>query len=220
MIPSVDIPMLLAPGDRMELEEFLERWEQEPGLKFAELIDGVVYMPSPVSVPHMDSDGLAQSIFGYYRLRSGICKNRPNGTWVMLGSAPQPDLALSLNPEYGGQMRLTPRNLASGIPDLIVEICRSSRSYDLGPKLALYQRASVPEYVAILVEERRFEWRVLVQGSYQFLEAENGIFRSRVFPGLWIDEPAFWREDSARLLAVLDEGLSSPEFLDFKSRKP
>jgi hypothetical protein len=220
MIPSVDIPMLLAPGDRMDLEEFLQRWEQEPGLKFAELIDGVVYMPSPTSVPHSDFDGLAQSVFGHYRLRSGICKTRPNATWLMLGSAPQPDLALSLNPEFGGKMRLTARNLASGVPELIVEICRSSRSYDLGPKLALYQQAGVPEYLAILIEERRFEWRVLLDGHYQLLQSQDGVFHSRTFPGLRIDEPAFWREDGAQLLAVLDEGLRSPEFLDFKNCKP
>ena len=69
----MDIPLLLAPGDRMELEEFLERWKQEPGLKFAELIDGVVYMPSPLSLPHGRFDGLADLVLAYYAARSGIC---------------------------------------------------------------------------------------------------------------------------------------------------
>ena len=216
MTPSPPITLLLAPGDRMDLEEFLARWEQEPELKFAELIDGVVYMPSPVSVPHSDFDFLAQTVFGYYRLRSGVCRALTNPTWLMLGSAPQPDLALCLKPEYGGKLQITPRHLASGLPELIVEVCRSSRSYDLGPKLALYERAGVPEYLAILVEERRFEWRVMVQGRYRFLEAANGVFRSPIFPGLWIDEPAFWSEEGTRLLALLDDGMRSPEFLDFK----
>jgi hypothetical protein len=134
----------------------------------------------------------------------------------MLGSAPQPDIALSLEPEYGGKMEIAPRDLASGLPELVVEICRSSRSYDLGPKLALYERAGVPEYLAILVEERRFEWRILEQGRYRLMEASEGVFRSRIFPGLWIDEPAFWRRDGRHLLAVVDQGLQSPEFLEFK----
>jgi len=216
MIPSIEFSMLLAPGDRMELEEFLDRWEKEPGLKFAELIDGVVYMPSPVAGPHADIDGLIRSIFGHYRLRSGICKNRPNATWLMLGSALQPDLALSLKPEYGGRMRITTRELTTGLPELVVEVCRSSRSYDLGPKLVLYERAGVPEYLAILVEEKRFEWRRLVQSQYQLLKPGNGVYRSRILPGLWLDEAAFWREDETRLLAVLDEGLNSPELLAFK----
>ena len=211
--------MLLAPGDRMELEEFLARWDQCPDLKFAELIDGVVYMPSPLSVPHSRYDGMAQLVVGYYAARSGLCENLPNATWLMGRSAPQPDLALSLKPEYGAKWKLTDRNLASGRPELVVEVCRSSRSYDLGPKLALYERAGVPEYLAILVEERRFEWRILIDDRYQFLTAENSIFRSHIFPGLWIDEQAFWREDGDRLLSVLDEGLRSPEFVDFKSNR-
>lgn len=220
MIPSPPLTMLLATGDRMELKEFLDRWEQSPELKFAELIDGVVYMPSPVSSPHGDFDHVAQTIFGYYRFRSGICDGRTNATCLMLKSAPQPDLALSLRPEYGGKMGLARRDLASGVPELIVEVCQASRSYDLGPKLDLYERAGVPEYLAVLVEEKRFEWRVMSENRYQHLQAVDGVFRSRILPGLWIDEPAFWRADGPRLLAVLDEGLKSPEFEEFKRRAP
>jgi Uma2 family endonuclease len=218
MIPSADMTFLLAPGDRMGLEEFLDRWEKSPELKFAELIDGVVYMPSPVSSPHGDFDWLAAAVLGYYGLRSDVCGGKSNATWLMLGSAPQPDITLSLDSAYGGRVEMAPRELASGLPELVVEICRSSRSYDLGPKLALYERAGVPEYLAILVEERRFEWRILEQGRYRLMEASDGIFRSRILPGLWIDEPAFWRKDRPRLLAVVDQGLQSPEFLEFKRR--
>lgn len=202
----------------MELEEFLERWEQEPGLKFAELIDGVVYMPGAISFLHSISNGLASLVLGVFAARSGICENLPQVTWLMQRSATQPDLALSLKAECGGKMQVAPGELASGLPELVVEICRSSRSYDLGPKLALYERAGVPEYLAVLVEERRFEWRALDQGRYQFLVPADGVFASRIFPGLWIDEPAFWREDRTRLLAVLDQGLGSPEFAEFKRR--
>jgi Uma2 family endonuclease len=218
MMLSPEMTLLLAPGDRMGLEEFLDRWEQSPELKFAELIDGVVYIPSPVSSPHGDFDFLAEAVLGYYRLRSGICKGKTNATWLMLGSAPQPDLTVSLKPEYGGKTEIGPRELASGLPELVVEVCRSSRSYDLGPKLALYERAGVPEYLAILIEERRFEWRILDQSRYRLMQAGDGIFRSRILPGLWIDEAAFWREDETRLLVVLEEGLNSPEFLEFKQR--
>jgi hypothetical protein len=115
-------------------------------------------------------------------------------------------------------MKMDRRKLASGAPELIVEVCRSSRSYDLGPKLTLYESAGVPEYLAILIEEKRFEWRILAQNRYQFLQADNGVFQSQVLPGLWIDEPAFWKGDGQRLLAVLEEGLNSPEFLEFKRK--
>ena len=95
----------------------------------------------------------------------------------MLGSAPQPDLTLSLKPEYGGKVKIGPRELATGLPELVVEVCRSSRSYDLGPKLALYERAGVPEYLAILVEERR----ILEQSRYRLMEA-LGAGQCRGFP--------------------------------------
>jgi Uma2 family endonuclease len=217
MIPSPEITMLLAPGDRMDLREFLERWEQAPEqLKFAELIDGVVYISSPVSRSHGRLDGFAELVLGHYAALSGMCEHLTQATWLMFGSAPQPDLSLSLKPEYGGKMELAPGDLASGVPELVCEVCRSSRSYDLGPKLALYERVGVPEYLAVLVEEKRLEWRILVQGRYRLLEATDGVFRSRIFPGLWIGEAAFWRGDGAHLLAVLDEGLKSPEFLEFK----
>ena len=43
------IPVLpLKNGDRLTREEFERRYDAMPGLKKAELIDGVVYMPSPV----------------------------------------------------------------------------------------------------------------------------------------------------------------------------
>ena len=42
---SVAAPLLPPPlreGDRLTSDEFMRRWEAMPGLKFAELIDGVV----------------------------------------------------------------------------------------------------------------------------------------------------------------------------------
>ena len=100
----------------------------------------------------------------------------------MLESAPQPDVALALLPQHGGKVRVV-NGLATGTPELIVEVSGSSRSYDLGPKLALYQRTGVPEYLVVLVEERRIEWRILNEnGSYDLLEAEGGAYRSRISP--------------------------------------
>lgn len=129
----------------------------------------------------------------------------------MSGRAPQTDLSLWLLPEYGGRIREIGKRAAEA-PDLMVEVTVSSRSADLGPKLALYQRSGVIEYVTILVEEQRIEWRVLRDGSDQALAPDgHGIFRSTVFPRLWLHEPAYWRRDHHRLLAVLEEGLASEE---------
>jgi hypothetical protein len=93
----------------------------------------------------------------------------------------------------------------------VVEISYSSRSYDLGPKLALYQRAGVSEYVVVLLEEQRIEWRILEDGSYRKLAPGAGIFKSVRFPCLWLKEAAYWHNDSERMLATLEEGLRSEE---------
>ena len=51
-------PLLFEPGDSMGQEEFLSRWERMPELRFAELIKGMVYMPSPVSAAHSRKHGV------------------------------------------------------------------------------------------------------------------------------------------------------------------
>ncbi|MDX2153136.1 MAG: Uma2 family endonuclease [Bryobacteraceae bacterium] len=201
-------PLLFAPGDALSRDEFLALWERMPAIKFAELIDGLVYIPSPLSFDHGRYDLLSHAFFRHYCDRSGRYQGLANATWLMLESAPQPDLALRLLPEFGGRTEVE-NSLAKGVPDLVVEVVRSSRSYDLGPKLALYQRAGVPELVAALTDEKRIQWRVLQNGSYQLLSPEDGIFRSPSLPGLWLDEQAFWADDLARLLATLQKGLAT-----------
>ena len=211
-------PLLFEQGERLTLDEFLARWEQMPGLKFAELIDGVVYMPSPLSFEHGRRDNHVQTLLGLYALRTQVCEAVSNATWLMVGNAPQPDLVLALLPEYGGARRLSGK-LASGVPELVLEICGSSRSFDLGPKMAMYQRAGVAEYVAVLLEEQRIEWRQLEQGSYRIQSPDAaGSLKSMMFPGLWLNEPAIWSRDSAAMLHTLEAGLQSEECEAFVAR--
>lgn len=201
---------LLAAGDRMSREEFLSRWYRMPNLKFAELIDGVVYLPSPLSRPHASHDGLVQGLLGYYRSRVPGCENLVNATWLMApNGVSQPDASLRWIREVGGLSKVE-NNLMVGVPELAVEICLSSRSYDLGPKRALYQSSGVPEYLAILLEEREIQWRVLEHGRFRLLKPhKDGTLRSKVFPGLWLDTEAFWRADLATMFATLDRGLAT-----------
>jgi hypothetical protein len=211
-------PLLFQNGERLTRDEFIARWERMPQLKFAELIDGEVYVPSPLSLPHSQQDSILQGWGFTYNYRSGLVDSFPNATWLLLESAPQPDLVLRLRAAYGGQSGATD-NLGSGPPEFVAEVAVSSRSYDLGPKLKLYERAGVREYLAALVEERRLEWRVLREGRYVRISADNaGTYRSEIFPGLWLNEPAFWNNDVARVMEVLEEGLRSPEFLAFQNK--
>jgi Uma2 family endonuclease len=189
-----------------------------PELKFAELIEGVVHLSSPVSLAHGDWDSLFGGLCVQYCLHTPGVKASANATWLMgHSSAPQPDCSVRILPSFGGRSGLR-NNLATGAPELAAEVCHSSNSYDLGRKMALYQAAGVSEYVALLVEERRFEWRVLVDGSYQLMKDEAGVYRSRALPGLWIDAAAIRSEDSVALLRAFELGLASPEHQEFLTR--
>jgi Uma2 family endonuclease len=208
-------PLLFEPGDRLSLNEFLERWEKMPDLKFAELIDGIVHMPSPVSYEHGRRDSQLHLLLATYAMRTGVCEAISNATWLMLESAPQPDIALRMLPEFGGKSKVSGR-LATGPPELVVEISHSSRSFDLGPKATLYQRAGVMEYLVVLLEEQRLEWRVLDGHSYRPIHANpSGVYGSIEFPGLWLNEPAFWEGDATAMIASLDVGLRSEECRQF-----
>ena len=198
-------------GDRMSRDEFLSRWEQIPELKHAELIEGVVYLSSPVSIGH----GLFDSIFGRWlghyvdAVEDHHLTIVTNTTSLLGDSAFQPDIAMfreSSRRRGGGSSR---SSFLEQVPELIIEITRSSRSYDLGPKLAAYRAAGVPEYIAVLLEEKRIEWRALSGTRYRLLQpGKDGMLKSARFPGLWLDMGAVFPPDSRRMKAAINLGLT------------
>jgi len=211
---QVATPQLL-PGQRLTLDEFLRRWEAMPELKRAELIDGIVYMPSPVGRSHSSHELKMAMWIGAYESATPGTEGASNPTVLLLGNAPQPDVFLRILAEYGGQSR-TEGELAAGPPELAVEVCATSKAYDLGPKLKLYERAGVREHLTLILKPAQVIWRELVDGKYVLFEADpDGILRSRVFPGLWLDSAAAIAGDGARVLAVLQQGLASPEHAEF-----
>jgi len=218
MLSPVVRPPGLVTGERLTVEEFLRRWEELPELKNAELIDGVVYVPSPVSYDHGRLDSRIIWWLSQYACGTPGCDSGNNSTWLMSGSAPQPDAYLQILPSHGGQFR-TERSLCAGAPELVVEICVTSTEVDFGSKLALYERAEVREYVTVERFGQRMIWRVLENGAYvaQTLPVD-GIVRSQVFPGLWLDLEAFWANDKAKMLAALNAGLASEEHRKFVER--
>jgi hypothetical protein len=201
----------LYAGQRLTREEFLRRWEAMPEVKFAELINGVVYMPSPQTSDHGRTQYGVGTWLGTYSAYTPGCDGGSQSTWLMLRSAPQLDLYLWILPEYGGQSGLQGK-YHIGAPELAAEICLTSAAYDLGVKKTLYQKARVREYVAFLVEEEEIRWHRLMKGVYELCPpTSKGIFRSRVFPGLLLDAPALWKHDLARVLQTLQRGLQSAE---------
>src|SRR5436190_2196815 len=144
MIAVADGVPPLGAGDRLTRDEFLRRWEADPEIKNAELLHGVVYMSSPVSVEHGVLEG------------------------------------------------------------------------DLGTWLGVYESGKVPEYLAVLLYEQEIRWHILVDGKYKLLpQGLDGIWRSRAFPGLWLDGLALLQGNLAQVLAKLQEGMNSAEHKAF-----
>ncbi|HEY8503859.1 MAG TPA: Uma2 family endonuclease [Gemmataceae bacterium] len=208
------VPPLRA-GDVLSLDEFLRRWEAMPGLKLAELIRGVVYMPSPLSHGHGSMDSAVGAWVAVYRAATPGCDSCNNATWLMEGSAPQPDASLFIAPEYGGRARMQ-GSLLAGTPEFVAEVCFTSAVYDLHQKREVYEEAGVNEYLAVLVHEREVRWHR--HSGYRFETVPppaDGIYRSAVFPGLWLDAAALLAGDLARVLAVLNDGIRAPEHATF-----
>ena len=67
--PAPSLPPL-EDGDHLTRAEFERRYDAMPHLKKAELIEGVVYMPSPVSLRHWRPDGRIHTWLGYYSART------------------------------------------------------------------------------------------------------------------------------------------------------
>ncbi len=209
----------LVTGERMTVEEFLRSWEELPDLKSAELIDGVVHVPSPVSLEHGSFETLVHLWLAYYAQATPGCQAGNNGTWLMLDSAPQPDAYMRILPSYGGQSR-DERRFGAGAPELAVEICLTSTEVDFGPKRKLYQRAGVREYITIELFWKRMVWRLLGEDAAYVPQeiSPDGILRSQIFPGLWLDVAAFWAEDGAKMLAALNAGLAAEDHQKFVAR--
>ena len=210
-------PSPLNSGDRLSRAEFEKRYEAHPEIKKAELIEGVVYVPSPTRLEHGD---LHFNIIGWlavYRAATPGVIGSDNATVRLdLENEPQPDVSLRLKPELGGRTHVSEDGYLEGPPELVVEVAASSASYDLHDKRRAYARNGVPEYLVLQTYEQRVAWFSLQKEGYELLEPdEKGVLRSKIFPGLWLQPAALWSGDLATMLAVLQEGLASPEHAAF-----
>jgi Uma2 family endonuclease len=211
----------LVDGERLTRDEFERRYDAMPHLKKAELIEGVVHMPSPVRLDqHGDPHSCLVGWLWVYRAGTpGVQSGDNSSIRLDLGNMPQPDALLIVRPERGGRVRISEDDYIEGGPELVAEVAASSASYDLGEKQGAYLRNGVREYIVWRVLDRAVDWFVLRDGQYELLEpGADGILRSTVFPGLWLDPAALVGGDTARVLAVIQQGVGSPEHADFVAR--
>jgi Uma2 family endonuclease len=157
---------------------------------------------------------------GIYEWDTPGVEGATNGTVRLdLDNEPQPDAFLIIAPECGGQARISQDDVIEGAPELVAEVASSSASYALGRKLHAYRRNGVREYIVWRVLDRRIDWFVNRAGQFEpVLPAANGLLYSTVFPGLWLEPAALVRGDKARVKAVLQRGIESPEHAEFVKR--
>ena len=210
----------LENGDRLTQAEFMRRYDAMPDVK-AELIEGVVYLSSPVrhkkhGRPHSRLIGW---LINYEAGTPGVEASDNSTILLDLDNTPQPDALLFVKPEHGGRVKINVDDYIQGAPDLVVEIAASGASYDLHDKLNAYRRNEVREYVVYRVVEGQVDWFVLQEGRFVALSpSTDGLLRSTIFPGLWLDAPALIRGDLAAVLAAVQQGLNSPEHAEFAAR--
>jgi Uma2 family endonuclease len=209
----------LEAGQTLDQRTFHERYEAMPPGTRAELIGGVVYMPSPLRDDHGEMTyRISGWLFHYNRFTRGI-RGGDNVSVILddLGE-PQPDCTLYIPEKLGGLTRSI-EGYITGPPELIIEVARSSRAIDLGAQKLDYERAGVPEYVVVEIDPDRVHWFKLEIGRYlDHPPGPDGLFRSEVFPGLWLDPAALYADDLDALIAALDRGLATPEHAAFVGR--
>jgi Uma2 family endonuclease len=205
-------------GDRRTQAEFHRLYESAPDDVRFELVGGVVYMASPLRRVHaLYHSDLSAALAGYVRKTPGV-ELLDNAT-VILGeeSEPQPDLLVRILTEFGGQSKENEDGYIEGAPELVAEIAHSMRAIDMHQKRTDYGQAGVREYLVLCIAERQLHWFDFK--SRRAIEADaDGVHRSRVFPGLWIEAPAHLGRRSARLQQMTKRGIASPEHAAFIKR--
>jgi Uma2 family endonuclease len=218
--PPAAVPAL-ENGDRLSRAEFERRYDAMPHLKKAELIEGEVFVGSPVRYKqHGKPHGQLMTWIGTYTAETPGVGAADNSTIRLdLDNEPQPDVFLMIEPEYGGQARIGEDDYVQAAPELVAEVAASSASFDLGRKLHVYRRNGVREYIVWRVLDRAVDWFVLRDRGYEPLTpGPDGLLRSEAFAGLWLDPAALVRGDQSAVLAVARQGVGSPEHAAFAAR--
>jgi Uma2 family endonuclease len=193
---------VLENGDRMNREEFHRRYSLRPDLHGVELIQGVVYMPSPTKArDHGRPQQLILTWLGVYESRHpDVQSNAPSTIMMDEENEPEPD-AMLVRSERG---LIGDDGYLHGAPDLVVEVANSTVSRDLHQKKDAYERSGVREYVVWRVQDEAIDWFELDSGRYVARQPDaDGVIESRWFPGLRMDINRALAGDLAGVLAAV-----------------
>ncbi len=204
----------LENGDRLTRPEFERRYHAMPELRKAELIEGVVYMASPLRFrPHAEPHGRLITWLGVYQAATPDVQMGIEPTVRLdIDNEPQPDGVLLISPASGGQATLSDDGYLEAATELVAEVAASSAAIDLGDKKRAYRRSGVQEYIVWQVFDQKIDWFQLQDGDYvSLLPDEQGVLHSQVFPGLWLNVAAMLQGDMRSVLAVLQTGIETAE---------
>jgi Uma2 family endonuclease len=209
----------LEAGDHLDQPTFHERYKAMPETIRAELIGGVVIMPSPLRLNHGTTHVNLTTWLALYSADTPGARVADNATDILgEDSEPQPDAMLFLD---GGSARENEEGYLVGPAEFTAEVASSSISYDLHSKKADYERHGVREYLVLSLFDQRAFWFVREGPRFiEMLASEDGIHRSRGLPGLWLDAAALFRGDLKRIQEVLALGLATPEHAAFVAARP
>lgn len=209
--PSAVRSLPLRNGDVLDQSTFHARYLAMPKGFRAELIGGVVHVPSTVTNWHAIYHYAVVGWLFHYQAHTPGVQGSDNGTVILNEeNEPQPDAILRVDESCGGTSHVSVAGYVFGPPELHVEVAYSGASVDLHRKRRAYEEAGVGEYFVVLIEEQTVRAFRREQGVYVDSPiAADGICRSTMFPGLWLDTRALFARDTAQLLITLDTGLAT-----------
>lgn len=213
-----DFP-LLETGYHLDADEFHRRYKLMPEGVRAELIEGIVYMASPVTVKHSQPHSSLTGLCWFYTAQTPGIVSELSAT-VKLGPKNefQPDGLLYYPECFGGTARIKD-DYIEGAPEFVFEVSNSTTAMDLHEKFDVYLRAGVREYLVWQVALKRADWFIRRESGFETLSPEqNGVLESVAFPGLWLNVPALLDKDQTKLLQTIQAGTASAEHAEFVKR--
>jgi len=201
----------------LDVEEFRRRSEALPEIKKVELINGIVYMPPPVSDDHSTPHSIASTWIGVYSAHTPGTQPHIDRTVQCIGHTQvQPDVCLVLLPEWGGKTFVNERKELAGSPELVFEVAASSVNYDLFEKKNAYHANQVQEYIVWQTLDHRLDWFEWTPAAYVSCAPDaKGIIKSKAFPGLWLNASALLQGRNDLVLKTVEQGARSPEHKRF-----
>ena len=209
----------LVDGERLSREEFHRRYLEMPHVKIADLIEGVVYIGPRIPAKRGEARAHLAGWLGFYSFQTAGLTGAINGTVRLEGdNEVQPTCVVRIEHSLGGSSLIDADGYLEGGPELVGEVTLTNSSVECHAKKRVYLANGVREYIIWRIEDDAIDWFILCDGNYESLVAEEGIHKSEVYPGLWLDTAAMLRRDLAGAFAILKQGIATPEHAAFVTR--